>query len=92
VETKFTFCRICEVLCGLKVEIENNKVSRILPDRDHVATQGFACPKGVIQHKIYNSSDRVKYPMKRVGSEWQRISWTTAFEEIGSKLAHIRKE
>jgi anaerobic selenocysteine-containing dehydrogenase len=91
-DIKYTFCRICEVLCGLKIEVENNKVTRILPDRDHVATQGFACPKGVNQHKIYDSPDRIKYPMKRIGNEWKRISWNIALQEIGTKVAQIRKE
>jgi formate dehydrogenase len=91
-EQKFTFCRICEVLCGLKIDVDHNRVVRIQPDRDHIATQGFACPKGVNQHKIYDSPDRIKHPMKRIGTEWRRISWNTALQEIGSKVAHIRKE
>jgi formate dehydrogenase len=91
-ETKYTFCRICEVLCGLKVQVENNRITSIQPDREHIATQGFACPKGINQHRLYDSPDRVKYPMKREGTEWKRISWATALKEIGSKVAQIRKE
>jgi formate dehydrogenase len=91
-ETKYTFCRICEVLCGLKVTVEENRVTSIVPDRNHFATKGFACPKGINQHHFYDSHDRLKYPMKREGNEWKRISWGTALEEIGAKVATIRKE
>ena len=29
---------------------------------------------------------RLRYPMKLVGGQWQRISWDTAVNEIGDKL------
>jgi formate dehydrogenase len=89
-ETKHTFCRICESLCGLEVDVENNTVLAIRPDSKHVATRGFGCPKGLKQHHIYNSPDRLKYPMKRIGKEWHRISWDQALTEIGQKVARLR--
>lgn len=91
-ETKYTFCRICEVLCGLKVTVEDNQVISIVPDRDHIATKGFACPKGINQHHLFNSPDRLRYPMKREGATWKRISWDQALQEIGEKVAHIHNE
>ncbi|MCX6306595.1 MAG: molybdopterin-dependent oxidoreductase [Bacteroidetes bacterium] len=87
-----TFCRICEVLCGLEVNTEDNRVVSIRPDRNHVATEGFACPKGLKQHHLYSSPDRLKYPMKRTGTKWERISWHQALEEIGTKVQSIRRE
>ncbi|MDX2302725.1 MAG: molybdopterin-dependent oxidoreductase [Microscillaceae bacterium] len=91
-EKKYTFCRICEALCGLEINLENGKITQIRPDENHVATRGFACAKGLKQHKLYESPDRLKYPMKRVGTEFQRISWEQAFQEIGEKVHTIRKE
>jgi len=38
--TEYTFCRICECLCGLKVTLDGNRVVKIEPDREHVATEG----------------------------------------------------
>ena len=75
IETKHTFCRICESLCGLEVEVENNKVIGIRPDDKHVATDGFSCVKGLRQHEMYASPDRLKYPMKKVDGKHVRISW-----------------
>jgi len=67
-QTKHTFCRICESLCGLEVQVKDNEVVGIQPDKDHVTTYGFACPKGLKQHKMYATADRLKYPMvKRDG-------------------------
>jgi anaerobic selenocysteine-containing dehydrogenase len=91
-ETQFTFCRICESLCGLEIEKSSNKIVAIKPDKEHVATQGFACPKGLKQQQMYTSPDRLKYPMKRVGDGWERISWQQAFEEIGAKVKQLKMD
>ncbi len=89
-ETRQTFCRICEALCGLEVDVEDGRVTDIRPDTAHVVTGGFACAKGLKQHRMYDSPDRLKYPMKRIGSRWQRISWEQANYEIGAKVKAIR--
>jgi formate dehydrogenase len=91
-ETKHTFCRICESLCGLEVTLENGVVTRIRPDDDHVATAGFACIKGVKQHKLYSSPDRLLHPMRRDGESWRRVSWGDAEQEIGAKVRSIIAE
>jgi len=85
----FTFCRICESLCGLEVTTSENQVIEIKPDKHHVATNGFACPKGLKQHKLFGSTDRLKYPQKKENGKWKRISWEYALNEIGSKVRGI---
>lgn len=85
-ETRDTFCRICESMCGLKVEVEGGQITKIRPNPDHVATVGFACMKGLNQHKLYDSPDRLEYPEKRIGDRWERISWEQALSEIGAKV------
>ncbi len=88
--THTTFCRICEALCGLQVTVEDNRVTQVHPDKQHVATHGFSCPKGLKQARMYDSPDRLKYPMKRVGTKWVRVSWEQALEEIGAKVKQLR--
>lgn len=88
--TEHTFCRICECLCGLTVTLDGNRVVKIEADKEHVATEGHACVKGLKQHKIYESADRLRYPLKREGDEFRRISWEQAFNEIGEKIRGIR--
>jgi formate dehydrogenase len=88
--THTTFCRICEVGCGLEVTVKDNAVTAIHPDRQHVSTQGFACPKGLKQGKLYSSPDRLKYPLKRVGTRYVRVSWPEALEDIGQRVRALR--
>lgn len=92
-ETRPTFCRICEASCGLKVEVEDEKIVRIRPDAKHVGTSGFACIKGLHQHELYSSPDRLLRPQRRRddGSH-EAVSWDSALEGIGQKLAGLRRD
>ncbi|MGB0402481.1 MAG: molybdopterin-containing oxidoreductase family protein [Salibacteraceae bacterium] len=87
-----TFCRICESLCGLEVTTENGNVVDIKPNKSHLATEGFSCVKGLKQHEMFYSKDRLTHPLKKMpdGSH-QPISWEQAYKEIGEKVKHIRK-
>ncbi|MEM8606259.1 MAG: molybdopterin-dependent oxidoreductase [Myxococcota bacterium] len=88
-ETKQTFCRICEALCGLEVTVDGDQIVDIKPDSSHVATRGYGCLKGLKQHKMYNTPDRLLYPMQRVNGEFQRVRWDDALGDIGGKVRNL---
>jgi formate dehydrogenase len=88
-ETRHTFCRICEALCGLEVTLEDGRIAAIRPDDRHVATRGFGCVKGLKQHELLGSPDRLRHPLKRVGDRHERVSWEQALAEIGAKVREI---
>lgn len=85
-ETRYTFCRTCEATCGLEVDVEDNRVVEIRPDKKHVVSKGYSCVKGIHFDKVQNSPDRITSPQKRIGDQWQAISWEQAISEIGSKI------
>ncbi len=86
IETKITFCRICEATCGLEVDVEDNRVVEIRPDEKHVVSKGYACVKGTRWGATQHSPDRLLHPMKRVGAQWEKISWDRAIREIAAKI------
>lgn len=89
-ETRNTFCRICESLCGLRVDVEGGRISGIRPDPEHVATGGFACVKGLKQHKLYDSPDRLLHPLvKNDVGRLERRPWDQALGDIGQKIKRI---
>ncbi|MFM7735216.1 MAG: molybdopterin-dependent oxidoreductase [Alphaproteobacteria bacterium] len=88
-ETKTTFCRICEALCGLEVDVDDGRVVAIRPDARHVATGGFACPKGLKQHRILGSPDRLRQPMKRHGDGFREATWEEALDDIGARVRRL---
>ena len=92
IKTQHTFCRICESLCGLEIKTQNNVVIAIKPNENHVATDGFSCVKGLYQHEMYQSPDRLKYPLKRIeDGTYIRVSWAQAMQEIGDKVKQLHK-
>ncbi|MCB1844894.1 MAG: molybdopterin-dependent oxidoreductase, partial [Halioglobus sp.] len=88
-ETRYTFCRTCEATCGLEVDVEENRVLAIRPDKKHVVSKGYSCVKGIHFDKVQNSPDRITTPQKRVGARWQAISWEQALAEIGGKIRSL---
>ncbi|MCR9096200.1 MAG: molybdopterin-dependent oxidoreductase [bacterium] len=88
VETKITFCRVCEATCGLEVDVEvdENRVVDIRPDPKHVVSKGYACVKGTRWGATQHSPDRVLHPMKRTGDRWEEISWDQAIREIADRI------
>jgi formate dehydrogenase len=74
------------------VELREGRVAAIRPDARHVATGGFACAKGLKQHQLFESPDRVRHPMQRSGGTWRRISWEEALAGIGARVRSLRAE
>ena len=37
-----TFCRVCEPACGLVAEVEGGRLARLMPDREHPVSKGYA--------------------------------------------------
>src|SRR4051794_33405618 len=91
VEEQVTFCRICEALCGMVATVEDGRVTKLRPDRDHPLSQGYACPKGIAMLDVQNDPDRVLRPLKRVGGpgEFVRVTWGEALDDIAQRLRGV---
>ena len=89
--TTHTFCRICESLCGLEADVQDGEIRAVRPDKAHVASEGFACPKGLRQHELYRSPDRLQHPMGRGADGVHRPArWDEALADIGARVRAIR--
>lgn len=89
-DTRLTFCSLCESFCGLEVDVQDNKITAIRPDKKHVITQGYACVKGTHFDSVQHSPDRIINPQKRVGDTWHSIDWEQALSEIANKIKQIK--
>lgn len=92
IEFKPTFCRICECGCGTIAEVEDNVIRAIRGNPAHVVSRGHVCKKGATFHEIVHSPDRLRYPMKRTGAAWERISWDLALREIGARVKRLVRD
>lgn len=87
-----TFCRICAAACGLDVEIKDNRITRVRPDKDNVFNWKDFCLKGGSSHHLRDHPKRLTTPMKRVGDKYIPVSYDQAIKEIASQLNSIRKK
>ncbi len=84
-----TFCRVCEPACGLVAHVENGRLTKLSPDREHPVTEGFACHKGIAGAAIHNDPDRVNHPLARTGDGFETVAWDAALSDIGERLREI---
>ena len=62
------------------------------PGWDSPFNLGSHCAKGASVREHAHGERRLKYPMKKEGGEWKRISWEQAIDEIGDQMMSIREE
>ena len=89
--THTTFCRICESLCGLVVEVEER------PRREDPAPTTPTSRPGASPARRGCGSTRSTprpigcwRPEKRTGDRWERVGWDRALGEIGAKVRQLR--
>ena len=87
-----TFCRLCEVGCGLVAEVADGRIERLRPDHEHPATAGFACKKGLVALDVHHDPDRLDTPLVRGADGFAPLSWDDALGGIGESLRSIVAE
>jgi formate dehydrogenase major subunit len=85
-------CTHCSVGCTVVAEVENGVWVGQEPGWNSPINRGSHCAKGAATREIAHGDRRLRYPMKMVAGQWQRISWDTAIDEIGNKLMAIREK
>lgn len=88
-------CHLCEAICGLSIETETQpdgsvQIRSIKGDPHDTFSRGHICPKAVALQDIQNDPDRIRQPMRRVGSEWHAMEWDAAFELVAERLSAIQ--
>ena len=87
-----TTCFNCESACGLLAYIDKdtNKVRKFEGNPHHPGSRGRNCAKGPATINQINDTERILYPLKRVGKrgegKWEPISWDQVLDEISEKI------
>ncbi|MDW4548662.1 formate dehydrogenase subunit alpha [Defluviimonas sp. D31] len=92
VKTVKTVCTHCSVGCTVIAEVENGVWIGQEPGWDSPFNLGAHCAKGASVREHAHGERRLKYPMKKEGGEWKRMSWEDAINEIGDGMLKIREE
>ena len=89
---KKSVCTHCSVGCTVEAEIQDGVWTGQEPGWDSPFNMGAHCAKGASVREHAHGERRLKYPMKMVNGEWQKISWEQAMNEVGDKMLQIREE
>lgn len=84
-----TRCKLCDRECHVQVEIKDNKLLSIRPNKKY---NEFLCPNGYNIKEILDNPNRIKSPMKKVGvngvEKWEEISWKEAIDYCVDKIQY----
>lgn len=89
-------CWECSICCGALLTVENGTVVEVAPNRDHPASRGAFCLKGIRgMPGLAYSERRLLHPLRRSGARgagrWTRISWDEALDEMAQRLDDVRR-
>ncbi len=86
-------CQWCEAICGLEIEVEDNRILSVVGDETDPLSQGFLCPKGAATVEVAADPDRLRTPVRRQpDGTFTEIGWDEAFDLAGDLLRKLRVE
>ncbi|MGZ4448709.1 MAG: molybdopterin-dependent oxidoreductase [Nocardioides sp.] len=84
-------CNLCEAICGLELTLEDGRVTAIRGNEADPLSRGHVCPKGVALADVYDDPDRLRRPVRRIGTgpdaQWVEIGWDEALDLVAEGLA-----
>ncbi|MGZ6744817.1 MAG: molybdopterin-dependent oxidoreductase [Nocardioides sp.] len=84
-------CNLCEAICGLELTLEDDRVTAIRGNEADPLSRGHVCPKGVALADVYDDPDRLRRPVRRIGTgpdaQWVEIGWDEALDLVAEGLA-----
>jgi len=89
-ETRYAMCMLCDATCGIAVEVEGDRVTRVRGDEQDPLSRGYICPKAVALADVHADPDRVRRPLRREGDAWVPASWDEALDAVAAGLAGVQ--
>ncbi|QGG47066.1 molybdopterin-containing oxidoreductase family protein [Heliorestis convoluta] len=76
----------CYDLCSFQVHVEEEKITAIEGNPQHMVTKGFLCSRAQALLQRHNSMDRITTPLLRKQGHWLKISWEEALSSLAEAL------
>ncbi len=84
-------CTLCEACCGIEVRVEDGRVTAIAGDPQDPSSCGYVCAKAAALKDLHEDPDRLREPIRRTGTGWERVSWTEAFAYAAEGIRAVQR-
>lgn len=95
-KTVNTICFECHSRCGVKVTVENGRVTGVTGDKNHPFSRGYTCPKGRACAEMIYHPDRITTPLIKTGgresTRFEKATWDEALDLIAERLLTYREK
>ena len=81
-----TLCNGCTSRCGIIAYVKNGRIVNIKGNPLHPTNKGTLCARAYGAAMLTYQQDRLTTPLKKVGNQFEPISWEQAYKEIADKL------
>lgn len=89
----YSYCRICGGTCGIKIEMEDDRIIKVIGDKNNPSSEGYTCVKGRhIADLIYDKDRFLQCQRRRADGSLEPMATKAAVEEVGHKLRAIIDE
>ncbi|MCX6052669.1 MAG: nitrate reductase [Campylobacterales bacterium] len=87
----FSTCGYCGVGCGLYIGVKDGKAVYTKGNPKHSVNMGTLCPKGLSEHQLINSPERVTQPLIKKSGILTPVSWDEAYTKVSDEFKRIAK-
>src|SRR5437879_7614391 len=91
-DVHYRACTLCEAMCGLEIRHAGGEILSIRGDEADSFSRGHICPKGNALQDIHADPDRIRFPMRRTSTGWERVDWDEALDDIARRVSAIQAE
>lgn len=88
-ETVARLCPLCEATCGLRLTLEDGRVTTVTGDADDPFSGGYLCPKGATFGALAQDPDRLRLPVVRDAHGWREVAFDEALQVVAAKLHDV---
>src|SRR5262245_6173593 len=77
-----TTCGYCSVGCGMEIGVRDNRAVAVRALESHPVNRGKLCPKGLSEHHVIDTKNRLKRPLLRKNGVLTEVSWDEALDTM----------
>ncbi len=85
----FSTCGYCGVGCGLYIGVKDGEAVYTKGNPKHAVNMGTLCPKGLSEHQLLNSPERIIHPKIRKKGLLEDADWDETFETVSRHFKAI---